>query len=154
MYCKNCGAPINQAGRFCMQCGTAIGAAQPQSNVTQSVSNSNPYSSASHSQGATAAQPAMQPSFVVQNSYVQRPTVMLMPTKSVGVALLLAFFFGPLGMLYSTIVGGLIMLVITPVIGIFTLGLGLLITHPICVIWAAVAANMHNDRLYRQAQMS
>ena len=69
------------------------------------------------------------------------------PTKSVGIALVLSFFFGPLGMLYSTVLGGVIMIIISTIVAIFTLGLGLIITHPICVIWAIVAANSHNKQV-------
>ncbi len=36
-------------------------------------------------------------------------TVITVPVKSVGISLLLTFFLGPLGMLYSTIWGGIIM---------------------------------------------
>ena len=35
------------------------------------------------------------------------------PRKSVIVALLLTLLFGPLGMLYSTVTGGIVMLVLT-----------------------------------------
>lgn len=67
--------------------------------------------------------------------------------KSMAVAILLALFFGPLGMLYSTVMGGVIMIVISLLAGIFTLGFGLLITWPICVIWAAVATNSYNKKM-------
>lgn len=83
------------------------------------------------------------------------PTMMapvFIPTKSVGVAFLLTFLFGPLGMLYSTVAGGLVMLLVTPVFALFTLGLSLFVTWPICIIWACVAASSHNDRLVRQVR--
>ncbi|MGC1853498.1 MAG: DUF2510 domain-containing protein [Solirubrobacterales bacterium] len=67
--------------------------------------------------------------------------------KSVAGAVLLALFFGPLGMLYATVPGALIMFVISIPVALFTLGLGLLITLPICAIWAGVAASSHNARL-------
>jgi hypothetical protein len=60
--------------------------------------------------------------------------------RSVGVALLLTFFFGPLGMLYSTVVGALVMLGLGFVLGILTLGLWFLVAWPIQMIWAGVAA--------------
>jgi len=66
--------------------------------------------------------------------------------KSTMVAVVLALFFGPLGMLYSTILGGVIMFIISLVAGIFTLGFGLLFTWPICVIWAALAADRQNKK--------
>ena len=60
--------------------------------------------------------------------------------RSVGVALLLTFLFGPLGMLYSTVVGALVMLVLGFVLGILTLGLWFLVAWPIQMIWAGIAA--------------
>ncbi len=74
-------------------------------------------------------------------------TIVVVSTKSVGLVVVLTILFGPLGMLYSTILGGIIMGVISIVVGIVTLGLGLIITWPICVIWAVVAANSHNKRI-------
>lgn len=70
--------------------------------------------------------------------------IVVKSNKSVGMALLLTFLFGPLGMLYSTIAGGIIMLVISIIIGAITFGFGLLFTWPICMVWAAVAANNQN----------
>lgn len=68
-------------------------------------------------------------------------------TKSVGIAVALSFFFGPLGMLYSTILGAIIMFIISLVVGIITLGIGLIVTIPICAIWGGVAAHLHNKKL-------
>jgi len=74
------------------------------------------------------------------------------PPKSVGVALLLSFFFGGLGMLYSTVAGGILMFFVEILIATFTLGLGLLITRPICMAWAAAAANSANRRFAQPFQ--
>jgi len=67
--------------------------------------------------------------------------------KSLAVAILLALFFGPLGMLYSTIPGAIVMLILTPIIAIPTVGFGLFVTQPICIIWAAVVTNSYNKKL-------
>ena len=64
--------------------------------------------------------------------------------KSMAVAIILTILFGPLGMLYSTIMGGVIMLGVSLLVAFFTLGFGLAITWPICVIWAAIATNSYN----------
>lgn len=81
----------------------------------------------------------------------QRPPVIVVATtKNVGVAILLTFLFGPLGMFYSTIVGGAVMLAISFFVAFFTFGFGLLITWPICIIWAAIAAKNYNDRILGQ----
>lgn len=81
----------------------------------------------------------------ISNNPVQ--TVVAVSTKSVGISLLLTFIFGSVGMFYSTVMGAIIMLVIEVIVGISTLGLGLLITHPICMIWGALAANSYNNKL-------
>ncbi|MGB3079005.1 MAG: hypothetical protein WBB31_08030 [Saprospiraceae bacterium] len=62
-----------------------------------------------------------------------------------GIAILLLVLFGPLGMFYSTISGAIIMMVVCGIIAIFTFGL--LLTWPICIIWAAVAASNYNMKL-------
>jgi hypothetical protein len=78
----------------------------------------------------------------------QQPQIIVVKsTKSVGVAILLSFLFGPLGMLYSTIAGGLIMLAVNLFAFIFTAGIGLFLTWPIGIVWAAVAASNQNKRL-------
>ncbi|MEP7171441.1 MAG: hypothetical protein ABI855_18875 [Bacteroidota bacterium] len=72
---------------------------------------------------------------------LQQPTyVVVNAPKSVAMAIILTFIFGPLGLLYSSIKGGIIMFFVTFIIGFFTLGFGLLLTWPLCIIWAAVAA--------------
>lgn len=73
--------------------------------------------------------------------------VVVVQQKSVAVALLLTFFFGPLGMFYSTISGAVIMIFVNIFMVIFTLGIGLLFTWPICMIWGAVAASQANSRV-------
>ena len=67
--------------------------------------------------------------------------------KSVIASLVLTFLFGPLGMFYSTIIGAVIMIVLYIVVGIFTLGFGLIILHPIAMIWGACAVSNHNKKL-------
>jgi len=67
--------------------------------------------------------------------------------KSTGVAFLLSFFFGPLGLFYASVTGGLVMLLLSVVIGIFTLGIGLVFTWIGCIIWAMVAVNKYNENL-------
>ncbi|HVH11882.1 MAG TPA: hypothetical protein VM759_02465 [Longimicrobium sp.] len=73
--------------------------------------------------------------------------------KSVGLSILLTFFFGPLGMAYSTVSGALIMFLVTMFAMVATLGLGLFITWPISVLWAAHAASEHNRRLTYSVQV-
>ena len=77
--------------------------------------------------------------------------IVLAPTKSVGIAIILTVLLGPLGMFYSTILGGIIMTALSIVVGFFTFGLGLLILWPIYIIWAALAANAYNKKLMHGA---
>lgn len=71
--------------------------------------------------------------------------------KSVFLAVILAFFFGPLGMFYSTVAGGLIMLLLTFIVVPLTLGLGLLVLIPMNLVWAGLAASSSNRRLLSAA---
>jgi hypothetical protein len=64
-----------------------------------------------------------------------------------GLAIILALLFGPLGLLYSSVLAAVVMFVVSIPVCIFTVGFGLLLTQPICAIWAAVAANTHNKKL-------
>ena len=72
--------------------------------------------------------------------------VVIATQKSIGVALLLAFFFGPLGLLYASIIGGIIMIALSTIVGFLTLGIGLIFTWIVCLVWAAVAVTMHNKK--------
>ena len=81
----------------------------------------------------------------VENQNVN--VVVTRTTKNVGTAVALALFFGPLGMFYSTIVGAIIMMVISLIVGILTFGLGLLITIPLGAVWAGIAAHLHNKKI-------
>ena len=77
-------------------------------------------------------------------------TVIVTPTKSVGIAILLTVLFGSLGMFYSTVWGGIIMTILSIIVGVVTVGLGLLITWPISIIWGAMAASSYNKILLAQ----
>ena len=79
------------------------------------------------------------------NEQVQRVIVVSAP-KSVGIAIILTVLFGPLGMFYSTIVGAIIMTIISLIVVLMTAGLGWFLTLPVCVIWGALAAKAHNEK--------
>jgi Protein of unknown function (DUF2510) len=55
-------------------------------------------------------------------------------------------------MLYATIPGAIVMFFVNLLIGIPTLGLGLLVTIPIGPVWAGVGASSHNKGLGMYAQ--
>lgn len=73
--------------------------------------------------------------------------VIVRPLKSVGISVLLALVFGPLGMLYSTVLGAIVMFIVNLVALVLTAGLGLVIAWPAGVVWAAMAASNHNKSL-------
>lgn len=85
----------------------------------------------------------------MENSEKNVQIIVTRSTKSVGIGLLLTFIFGPIGMLYGTIWGGFIMMVVNLVIGIPAFGLGLLFTWPIQLIWVALSIRSYNKKLMK-----
>jgi hypothetical protein len=61
-------------------------------------------------------------------------------SKNVWVAGLLAFFFGPPGMIYSTPIGALVMSVVSIPIWFFCGTLLTLAAWIVCIVWAVMAA--------------
>lgn len=82
------------------------------------------------------------------------PVVVVKSPKSVGVAVVLAFFFGPFGMFYATTTGALVMLAIDIIvlgpITVLTLGIGGVLYFAPWIagmIWAGMAVNNSNRLL-------
>ena len=77
--------------------------------------------------------------------------------KNLAAGVVLTVLFGGLGLLYVSIMAGIIAIVIGLVLFLittFTLGLGGILFLPywvICIIYAIVAINGHNRRLYGNA---
>lgn len=71
--------------------------------------------------------------------------------KSVGVALILTFLFGPFGLFYATVTGGVVMLAIEVffgILGFVTLGSGWLLfwaAWVVTIIWGCIAASGKNS---------
>jgi hypothetical protein len=74
-------------------------------------------------------------------SNYQQTVVVTGNQKSVGVAFLLAFFFGPLGLLYVSVTGGILLFIIGIFVGVVTLGYGLIFIWIISIVWAIIAAS-------------
>ena len=125
--CPTCGYELAPKVIFCGNCGSRV-------NVKSVPSPKQPQQSAAINVGIQTNQ----------------TNVVVTSTKSIIVSIILTFIFGPLGMLYSTVTGGIVMLIISIIIGIITLGIGLIITWPICIIWGAIAANNYNKNLVLQ----
>jgi len=94
--CRDCGDQVSTEAPSCPHCGAPRPASVP-----------------------AEASPAIS-SPAVGN--VQQVLV-VSTAKSVGVSILLTVLFGPLGMLYSTIAGAVIMAILSVIIAVFTLGL-------------------------------
>lgn len=88
-----------------------------------------------------------------------------LPFKSVAIALIFAAVFGPFGLLYSSVAGGIIMIISLiiglPVFKVFFALLGapseafplvLLGCWIISIIWAAAATNSYNKKLLAQTK--
>lgn len=78
---------------------------------------------------------------------IQQTVVVVGKQKSVGVAFLLAFLFGPLGLLYASVTGGIVMFILGILISIVTFGIGLIFVWIGCIIWAVVAAGNANKKM-------
>jgi hypothetical protein len=78
------------------------------------------------------------------------PVVAVAPGKSVAVALVLTFFFGPFGMLYSTVSGALIMLAVLFFGGFLVFGFAWFLLWPLAwagsMVWGALAAARSGPR--------
>jgi hypothetical protein len=64
--------------------------------------------------------------------------------KSFIAGFLLAFLFGPLGLLYSSVGLGLLMMLVGGGLALITLGLSIFITWPLCWVLSPIAIAMHN----------
>jgi hypothetical protein len=64
----------------------------------------------------------------------------------VGAALVLTFFFGPIGLLYASVLGALVLFVLGIIVGIVTLGVGDIFIWAASMVWGAVAASNKHSR--------
>lgn len=78
------------------------------------------------------------------------------PAKSLALAIILAIFFGPLGLLYASVSGGLIMLLVDlglVVASVLTLGMAsplLLLSEIVTIIWAVFAVQGRDKAVLTQ----
>ncbi len=91
-----------------------------------------------------------QPPIVIHNTQ----TVVVAQQKSVGLAVFLSFLFGPLGMLYSTALGGTLIFFLNVFLLFTTFGTGWMLTWVVGMVWAAMAAQSHNSRAVTTYQQS
>lgn len=72
----------------------------------------------------------------------QKQVVIVQIPKSPMLAAVLGFFFGPLGLLYASLRSAILMFFVNAVVAVFTAGIGLVLTWPLCAIvgWSAASA--------------
>jgi Protein of unknown function (DUF2628). len=66
-------------------------------------------------------------------------------------ASVLGFFFGPLGLLYVGWAPALIMFGVNVLVGIFTAGVGLILTWPLSAVVGWSRANLYNRKLLERS---
>ncbi|WP_375692021.1 hypothetical protein [Pseudooceanicola sp. LIPI14-2-Ac024] len=71
---------------------------------------------------------------------VERSDETIVPRKSLWIALGLTVLFGPVGLFYSTIVGGIFMTSIAVIIIGVTRDTGVLLIWPVCIAWGLMEA--------------
>jgi hypothetical protein len=77
----------------------------------------------------------------------QKQIIIVQSTKNPGIAAILGFLFGPLGLLYVGVTPALIMFGVNILVAIFTAGIGLFLTWPLCAIVGYSRANLYNKKL-------
>ncbi|TDX33133.1 hypothetical protein [Rhodovulum visakhapatnamense] len=70
---------------------------------------------------------------------------------NVAVAILAALLLGPFGLFYVSRMAAIVMIVLTFVIALPTLGFGVLLTLPLGMLWAGIAAIRLRRRAMRAA---
>jgi hypothetical protein len=74
----------------------------------------------------------------------QPQIIIIAKQKSVGTAFLLAFLFGPLGLLYASILGGIVMFIVGIILFFLIPIIGGIMAWVGCIIWAIMAAQNAN----------
>lgn len=121
-FCPSCGSDTHNEAVICIKCGTGL----TQNTVPEPV-------------------PPPQPAQQNYNRQPNNPNVVIVgKQKSTGTAFLLAFLFGPLGLLYASVTGGIIMLFVGILLFFLIPIIGGLISWVICMIWAVNAASEAN----------
>ncbi len=78
---------------------------------------------------------------------VEKQKIACLPFKSLAGALLLSIFFGPIGLLYATTLGGIVMIILGCVTVSSLLPVPIIIVWLGSCIWSVVATNDHNRKM-------
>ena len=121
-FCDECGSTSQDTEGFCRGCGARLGIAVPRA-------------------------PEEKRSARIRSAPLPRPATSLPPvnlfpstSKSVWTAIFRTALLGPIGMLYSTVTGALVMSVVSAITLIFAGGRWMWISWAACIVWAALAA--------------
>jgi hypothetical protein len=160
--CQACGASLQSWQRLCHSCGQPLATSSgsppaplpgapycPQCGVALAPGPCYCAWCGAHFNPASAYRVPDQRPYIAAYPPPYGTVGVLVPQKSLTVAFLLTFFFGPFGLLYSTMLGGLLMIPVTLVVSLLTFGLGDFLLWPVCIIWGMMAAAGYNDRLTR-----
>lgn len=123
--CPHCGEPDFLSEMACPDCDYIV---PKDTSVCSECGNPDIWSK---NKSGVVNQAVPAPSVIYQKPYQKEE-------KSMVVGLLLTFFFGPLGLLYTNIKAGVIMTALTFLLALPTLGLTLFIGWIGSMIWAAV----------------
>ena len=181
-FCNQCGKPLNETPAPAIPPG---GYSPQQPGPAQTFYPPAPPQAAPYYPSQPPQQPP-QPAYSIPPQLAQAPyppferpgvSAASRPPKSLPVGFLLAFLLGPLGLLYSTVLGGIIMVLVSALaVGLFfvlvvnrlesyvplatdsgipwvtLLALGIwLAVEVTSIIWAVVAVNSHNSKLRASA---
>ncbi len=153
-FCMKCGAELEPDAVFCSSCGTkqnkADMAAPPINHppVSPAVQANVPPAPVFPQQPPQFQQPQGYPQQQMQSGYPPQPQMIITQSpKSMGLALILTFLFGPLGLLYASVKAGVILICIAIVVGFLTLGLGAIVIWPISMVWAYMEVDKYNKAL-------
>ena len=151
-FCMKCGTELEADALFCSSCGTKqdsaaqppIVAPPPQAIALQMPPQPQPQIPP-QPQGYSMQGYPQQP---MQQGYPQQPQMIITQApKSMGLALILTFLFGPLGLLYADVRDGLIMICISIAVAFITLGFGLIFVWIGSMIWAYMDVEKYNRQL-------
>jgi zinc-ribbon domain len=159
MFCASCGASVSDDHAFCSSCGrpTQKPLATPESQDRIETIEAHPVSAGQtqHDTPPTtqyqpmpappppAQQSGGSPVYVTQQVQVASPVLIRAP-KSVGLAVLLAILFGPFGLFYASVLGGIVMLIGGIIAVAVTYGIAAPFVWITCAVWAGIAASNYN----------
>ncbi len=127
-FCEKCGSTSHDEQGFCRGCGARLRSAEATSPSTSSTVTQ-------------PVQPQTEPKSAVGSIPLAQPQV-----KNVWVAVTLAVLLGPLGMLYCTVPGALVMFAASVFAMLFLGKIVAFVVVPIaCAVWAGLAADSANS---------